>query len=106
MRSGLLLLRPLSVGRKAIASLSAEKYVGFASRDQIIQPGETCEMRPFVAKIEWKLTNVRSDKNHFRGQVGSVPVDGQIKGTCYNATDQNTPPWGGATPVRRPWSKS
>jgi hypothetical protein len=26
--------------------------------------------------------------------VGSVPVDGNIKGTCYNTTDQNTPSGG------------
>jgi len=40
------------------------------------------------------LTDLRGYRYMEFFLVGSVPVDGQIKGTCYNTTTQNTPPGG------------
>jgi hypothetical protein len=47
-----------------------------------------------VGAVTKHLTDLRGYRYMEFFLVGSVPVDGQIKGTCYNTTTQNTPPGG------------
>jgi hypothetical protein len=76
-----------------LASVCALTLFAMAQENRLT-PEQLPNPNDGVGAVTKHLTDLRGYRYMEFFLVGSVPVDGQIKGTCYNTTTQNTPPGG------------